>query len=163
MPFRSSKTPRERFDEKFEVASDGCWNWLTPSRPTEKRPARANTFWLDGRPVSAHRAAWLIYRGPIPDGLIIRHTCDNGLCVNSAHMLLGTYADNTADMFARGRHHDTRGERSGTAKLTNADILRIRALHAAGERGIGLRLAAEYGVAKSAISRIVNGKRWRHL
>jgi hypothetical protein len=53
--------------------------------------------------VRAHRAAWILANGPVPEGLIVRHKCDNPLCVNVGHLELGTFKDNTNDMISRGR------------------------------------------------------------
>ena len=44
------------------------------------------------------------YNGEIPDGLVVRHTCDNTQCINPNHLLLGTHADNVRDKMERGRH-----------------------------------------------------------
>ena len=60
-------------------------------------------FSVDGRSVRAHRHAWERVNGPIPDGLIVRHKCDNPPCVRIEHLELGTVQDNTDDMIARGR------------------------------------------------------------
>lgn len=54
-------------------------------------------------PVSQHRMAYELYYGPILDGLVVRHTCDNPPCVNPLHLKVGTYADNTRDAMERGR------------------------------------------------------------
>lgn len=51
----------------------------------------------------AHRLAYVTYKGPIPAGLVVRHTCDVTCCVNPDHLVLGTNKDNTADMISRGR------------------------------------------------------------
>ena len=65
------------------------------------------------RTARAHRVAWEIARGPIPEGHVVRHRCDNPPCVNPDHLELGTQADNVQDMVDRGRHwrHQTKPER----------------------------------------------------
>ena len=52
---------------------------------------------------AAHRLSWEFNFGPIPDGMLILHRCDNPPCVRPDHLLLGTAADNTADMISKGR------------------------------------------------------------
>lgn len=77
----------------------GCWLWLGGRD-------RAGYGWVyyDGRTVGAHRVAWEMHSGKsIPEGVIVRHVCDNPPCVNPAHLLLGTKGDNTSDMYKRGR------------------------------------------------------------
>lgn len=60
-------------------------------------------IWFEGRMRLAHRVAWMITNGPIPDGLCVLHRCDNPPCVNPAHLFLGTVQDNNADRDAKGR------------------------------------------------------------
>ncbi len=86
-----------------------CWLWTV---------ARTSTgyghFNLDGRSVKAHRAAWEITHGPIPDKLLVLHRCDRPLCCNPAHLFLGTPADNSRDMVQKNRHGSQRGNRHKT-------------------------------------------------
>jgi hypothetical protein len=60
-------------------------------------------FWLGGKQVKAHRTAWEMEHGPIPDGMDVLHKCDNPPCVADEHLFLGTKMDNVADMVAKGR------------------------------------------------------------
>lgn len=58
---------------------------------------------FNGRPIGAHRMAWILTNGPIPDGASVCHRCDNPPCCNPEHLFLGTQDDNMADMNTKGR------------------------------------------------------------
>lgn len=116
----------------------------------------------------AHRVAWENAHGPIPDGLLVCHHCDNRACVNVDHLFLGTAADNNRDRHQKGRsrglfrsgpdHPATvrRGERHWQAKLTDRDVAAIRARRAAGD--LCRVIAADYGINEATVSRIEVGK-----
>lgn len=76
-----------------------CWLWKGT-----KRAKGYGQFKWNGKNVAAHRMAYTLAYGSIPEGLLIRHTCDNPPCVNPNHLLVGTDADNVRDMMERGRH-----------------------------------------------------------
>lgn len=78
--------------------SGECWTWTAA-----RLPFGYGEFRLDGRPVRAHRLAWEWEHGPIPPGLCVLHRCDRPECVRPSHLWLGTKAENTADMKAKGR------------------------------------------------------------
>ena len=135
-------------DKKFENA---CWEW----------GGRINDggygfVMFKGRYVMAHRKAWERHNGPIPEGLVVCHKCDNRRCINPHHMFLGTDADNVADMDAKGRRVVLRGSKNGTAKLNEESVLKVKALL---RDGSGLpEIAERFGVSVSTISLINSGK-----
>jgi hypothetical protein len=101
----------------------------------------------------AHRKVWAAANGPIPDGMVVMHLCDNPACVRLDHLRLGTRAENQADMRAKGR--SANGTRLPHTKLTPEQVAEIRALdepHTV--------TAARYGVADTVIGRIRRNKIW---
>ena len=127
-----------------------------------------------GVSTGAHRLSWTLYNGPIPDGLLVCHTCDNPPCVNPTHLFLGTHDDNSTDKISKGRHArgDTsgsrlhperlpRGEDNHFTKLTTEQVIEIRKLHASGENTNDL--ASRYGVNRSYIYSIGKRRTWKHV
>ena len=115
----------------------------------------------------AHRIAWQLTRGPIPDGLLVCHSCDNRACVNPEHLFLGTVRDNTQDAILKGRWDPRRlgqtgalGEKNGRARLTWNQVREIRTRYSLGNIGYQ-RLAKEYGIGKTTVYHIIKGEDWK--
>lgn len=116
---------------------------------------------VDGKLHKAHRVAFKLYNGYSP--VVVRHQCDNPICVNPKHLLPGTQADNVRDMFERNRC-SRKGSANGRAILSAEDVLVIRQTYVPGSRsGSGTSsfdLARRFKVSRSQIQRIVTNNQW---
>lgn len=133
-----------------------CWLWTVT---TDKRgygrimgEQRGHTV-----PRVASRVSWELQNGPIPEGMLVCHNCDNPTCVRPDHLFLGTAYDNAHDMDSKGRSR-FRGEQHGNAKFTVSDILEIRSSELT-----QTALARIYGVHPSTISNVISRKHWFHV
>lgn len=134
---------------------DQCWEWTAATNKGYGMIA------VHGSKLRiAHDVAWELHHNrSLPEGMVIRHTCDNPLCVNPAHLLLGTHADNVRDKVSRQRQ--SRGRSHGLSKLTEDDVRAIRNLYAG---GMYQRVVAEqFGISQSNVSIIVRRIAWPHL
>lgn len=129
-----------------------CWEWIA-GRQTQGY----GNFELNGS-CRAHRIAWELTYGGIPDGLWVLHKCDNPSCVNPEHLFLGTRQDNIDDMYAKGREANLRGEKNGRCKLTDSQVIEIKELYVSTKTS-QRKLAKKYGMSKTQIARILHNKR----
>ena len=148
----------DRFWSKV-TRSDGCWDWTGAHFIRMNGQTSYGMFLLDGKLIGAHRVAWMLTNGPIPDGVLVLHHCDNQQCVRPDHLYLGSHADNTRDAVTRRRMHD--GERCWNHKLSDDDVLAVRSLIDAGlpTEEIGRRM----GVSGRTVRYIRSGERWKHV
>jgi hypothetical protein len=149
----------QRFERKVErIPFCECHIWTAAA--SKKGYGK---FVFEGRTWElAHRVAYKLYSGPIPDGLSVLHRCDNPYCVNPRHLYLGTYKDNAIDREVRNRGNHVYGMGHGRNKLTNSQVLEIRDLHDTGKYSC-FRLASIYGVNRKTVNDIVNRKIWKTL
>lgn len=133
-----------------QAGPNDCWLFDGAS----VRPSGHPHFHVNGRGIGAHKFSWLHHCGPIPVGLVVCHTCDVPRCVNPAHLFLGTQKQNVLD--SRLKRH-----RRGMQKLTEEQVLQIRALAAGGQQHQDI--APLFGIARNTVTQIVNRVTWRHL
>ena len=148
-----------RFFEKTRRNPEtGCLEWTAYT--LRKYPY--GVFQYRGKARLAHRVAWMLAYGKFPDGQVVRHTCDNPRCVNVDHLVLGSQADNIADMVNRGRFPTRpKGEENHRARLNEVAVRVIRYMAA---KGVPHRkLARVHGVHKSTVTAIVRGWSWKHV
>lgn len=186
MPLQYTPQTVLRFWSKIDCSGgpDACWPWIT-----SVFDSGYGQFKVGQRNLRAHRVAWEMSCGEVPDGLFVLHRCDNRRCCNPAHLWIGTHKENMADMQCKGRaatgerngarlHPDrlvrgdahparyvsgwSQGERNGGARLTVQQVQYIRDRYDAG--GVTMKaLGDEHGVSTQSIYRIVRRKGWRHV
>lgn len=150
-------TPTERF-WKYTKIAEGCWEWQSAKICIDGRCA--GVLRISNRNVYASRFSWELHNGPIPDGLLVCHHCDNALCVRPDHLFLGTSADNSADMVRKGRQ--TKGITHYRAKLTDAQVREIRSLQVTGY-GFYSETARKYGITEATFRLVYRRKTWKHV
>lgn len=139
---------------RFVQLTNSCWMW------TGNRYAKGyGQIRVSGKPKRAHRISYELFVGPIPDGMIVCHECDNPPCVNPDHLYIGTQSDNIRDSVRKGRHSGLRyGEHHSQARLSNQEIEDIRAKYKTGTVSQKF-LSQECKVSQMHISNIITGKR----
>ena len=166
---------------------EGCWNWqgsriVTTGYGQVGIGTRSNGSF---RIVTAHRLAYALTRGPIPRHLVVCHRCNNRSCVRPSHLYLDTPAGNTRQAWLDGLVHPRLGERSPAARISNNQVLALRAewqkraapdnhVRTASVRRLALNerypnaelireLSAQFGIAKPTVDGIVKGRTWKWL
>lgn len=179
MDWPFNETAERRFWAKVDKAGE---HWLWTGKPGEDGYGQFRSGGAGSPTIRAHRAAWAFAHGEMPpDDMLVCHHCDIPLCCNPVCLFLGTPAQNSADMRAKGRQcrgedhpnygkgfgaaykpeQRARGERNAAAKLTIDDIHEIRRLYALGARQVDL--AAQFSTPQPNISAIVRRKAWAHV
>lgn len=145
----------QRFEKKFVRGEEHeCWLWN--AYRIKKGYGRIGAGPAAAGVLLAHRVAYELTKGPIPNGFDVLHRCDNPPCVNPAHLFLGTNYDNMLDRDMKGRV--AKGEYNGHAKLNRDQVRYIRAMP-----GAHSSIAKEIGIARQTVGKIKSRKRWGHL
>jgi len=146
----SDRRPENFWPQVSTGTKKVCWPWAGKLSPEGY-----------GRPKGdAHRIAWELTHGKIPKGKCVLHRCDNRPCCNPSHLFLGTRKENNADRDRKGRL--ARGTRIGTSKLTERDVMELRAEYAKGNT-THRELAAKRGLDHTTVGDILRGTRWQHV
>jgi hypothetical protein len=135
--------------------NSGCWLWLGGVNRLGYGvvPKRAKS-----KGTTAHRAAYLMAHGSIPEGMDILHRCDVRCCVNPDHLFAGTHHDNMRDMMAKGRGRQLRGEKHHAVKVTPTIVRAIRASTEPHKV-----LAERYGISRHTVHTIRDFRTWKHI
>ena len=142
-----------------------CWPWRASGNG--RGYGHFSIGRTPGTMAYAHRVAWVLSYGPIPEGLEVCHNCpggDNPRCVNPAHLWLGTHLENVRDMCRKGRRRPPAvplGEAHHAAKLTEQAVREIHFRAAAGESQRSL--ARRFALSRPTIHGVIVGTAWRHV
>lgn len=154
----------KRFWSKVnKQGQDECWQWTSP--PTRWGYGQFHFGDKYGVPLRAHRVAWFLTFGEIPERLLVCHHCDNKLCVNPAHLYLGNYSRNLSDAWK----HQLRkpptwilGEKHHSHKLNVNQVQEIRNIHSQGGEKLSA-IARLFNVSATTVQRIVSRRIWKHV
>lgn len=148
---------KERLLAKTTVLENGCWYCSAGGEQS-----RYGTIWYCNSSIGNHQASWLVHKGPIPQGLLVCHSCDNKRCINPDHLFLGTEKDNIQDCVKKGRRDKRHGERNPAALITEEIVKEIR--YFCEHSGLTQqRIAEHFGISQVLVSQIKNKKRWAHV
>ena len=133
----------------------GCINWKSAGDRQVY-----GVFWLDQKAQRANRVAYKLFIGPIPRGLVVRHSCNNKRCVNPVHLKADTQSQNHED--ALNDRLMPVGEECARSNLTEDDVRSMRKEYKEGRTSYG-KLGKKYGIAGPTVFRIVKRIYWNHI
>jgi len=137
---------------------DECWEWVAG-----KNSSGYGRVSLNHQSFGAHRVSYFLRYQKDPGELCVCHTCDNPKCVNPSHLWLGSFKDDMQDMTkkGRGRIPHLKGSQCGASKLTDQQVLDIRAYHVQGTSQRAL--SRQYKVVPQTVNDIIHRKTWAHI
>lgn len=136
----------------------GCWEWQKSKFPNGYGQTK-----VERKGTGAHRASWIAFNGPIPEGMQVCHKCDNPGCVNPDHLFVGTGLENIQDSTRKGRRFKPFGVLQGAHKLTEDMVQHIKSLPKPVTMKQAKELGKQFSINPFHVYRIRSGKRWSHL
>lgn len=143
-----------RLTDRTLLTPAGCMEWQGAISPN----GYGCISW-ERKTASTHRLAYKLAKGPIPPGMLVRHTCDNKKCINPEHLILGSNQENQTDKVLRGR--SLKGEQQPSSKLTVQAVREIREL--CNQITPIEAITARYGISRTQAVKIVQRKCWTHV
>lgn len=141
----------------------GCNLWLGAKRSKTEKGKQHGLLEVHGRNMRAHRYSYSTFVGQIPDRMHVLHNCpvdSDGQCVNPEHLKLGTHQENMKDRKDAGTTYKATGELHPFARLSEDDVLAIRAAYP----GISqVELGRRYNVRNTTICAIIKRRNWKHI
>jgi hypothetical protein len=137
----------------IKLNEKGCWEW----QGAKHRQGYGHLSFRN-KTTLLHRVSWIIYKGEIPDGLKVCHSCDNPSCCNPEHLFLGTQKDNIKDCAKKKRLR--RGLGDNLRKLTQSQVDEIRDLSTSGKKRS--EIARMFGVKVNCIRNIIKFITWKN-
>lgn len=135
---------QKRLESHIKIKSNGCWEWTGHTTCNGYGIIQLGGR-LHRKRTRAHKVAYELYMGPIPEGMLVLHKCDNKLCVNPEHLELGDHSKNLKDAWGRGIRHPKK------SKLSDKDFLYI---YNNPKSLTQINLAEMFGISRSRVSSI---------
>lgn len=140
----------------FKVTERGCFECTSHKPGNHGYPIIPR----GGKSKNMHRWIYKEFFGEIPKGMVVRHTCDNRLCINPEHLVMGTHAQNVQDAVGRGRV--PKGEGHHKAITTEREVIEIKKMLETGDIK-GRDIAKIFGIHERVVSSIKKGTTWSHV
>lgn len=142
---------RKSIPVDFVVTENGCFN-CTSHKPGKRGYPRTYRGLV-------YRVVFEQMFGEVPKGQLVRHTCDNTMCINPEHLILGTPKDNLMDAFERNRM--PLGSDRPNAKITEEQAKEVKRLLKMNVRQI--EIAKKLGINYCTVKQIKQGRTWKHV
>ena len=146
--------------EAKTVRTTGCWEWTGCQRQGY------GGIKHQGKVLQTHVVSFVIHNGQVPPGRLVTHSCDNRLCVNPAHLEVGTPLSNVLECRERIAVNDCHGDKSPNAKLTREQVTLARSLKLAcnyGSQRIARIMGVHFPAVRHSIAIVAEKQSWKNL